>query len=387
MKMEKVLEQQIAVFGESGSGKTVLLSSFYGRAQEPTFQKENPFDVIAYDTGQGNALHRNFLGMRDSSRLPDANRFGSTSYSFKVKLKEDNGGKPKKEAPIGDLRIIWHDYPGEWFEQDVSGPEEAQRRVDTFRSLLQSDVALILVDGQRLVDNRGEEERYLKALFNGFRNSLLGLKAEILDNGKPIAEFPRIWVLALSKADLLPELDVFGFRDLIIGKTCDELDELRKVIAGIVDGSEALSIGEDFVLLSSAKFEPGKIEVDEQIGVDLLLPLTSILPFERHVHWADSKQLPAKVAENLLRGAGVVAAALAGKRKKLGVAIPGKLGFFMNLLDEDLINDAANLAGVKLRELNESAKLKSDRLGETLTQFKLDLIEGEKKNILLRSRK
>jgi len=102
--------------------------------------------------------------MRDSARLPEATRFAATSYSFSVKLKDGSNAKAMRARPFDALRLVWHDYPGDWFEQDVSGPEEAQRRVDTFRSLLVSDVALVLVDGQRLLDNVGEEERYLKSL-------------------------------------------------------------------------------------------------------------------------------------------------------------------------------------------------------------------------------
>jgi ABC-type lipoprotein export system ATPase subunit len=33
MQLKRALEQHIAVFGESGSGKTVMLSSFYGATQ------------------------------------------------------------------------------------------------------------------------------------------------------------------------------------------------------------------------------------------------------------------------------------------------------------------------------------------------------------------
>ena len=65
----------------------------------------------------------------------------------------DRGTNAKSPKPFDALRLVWHDYPGEWFEEDVSGPEEAQRRVDTFKSLLGSDVAFLLVDGQRLLDN------------------------------------------------------------------------------------------------------------------------------------------------------------------------------------------------------------------------------------------
>ncbi|MGP9747303.1 hypothetical protein [Brachybacterium sp. AOP29-B2-41] len=56
MTKKRDLEQHIAVFGESGSGKTVLLSSFYGATQDPAFIKDNEFNVVADDTGQSHRL-------------------------------------------------------------------------------------------------------------------------------------------------------------------------------------------------------------------------------------------------------------------------------------------------------------------------------------------
>ena len=47
MKPSRVLEQNIAVFGASGSGKTVMLSSFYGATQEPQYRQNNLFHVVA----------------------------------------------------------------------------------------------------------------------------------------------------------------------------------------------------------------------------------------------------------------------------------------------------------------------------------------------------
>jgi hypothetical protein len=176
MAANRTLEQQIAVFGESGSGKTVMVSSFYGATQEPQYLQKTLFHVLADDIGQGAQLHRNYLGMRDSARLPPPTRFSATSYSFSVKLKDVSDAKALKAKPFDALRLVWHDYPGEWFEQDVSGPEEARRRVDAFKALLGSDVALLLVDGQRLVENSGREEGYLKSLLSDFRNGLLSLK-------------------------------------------------------------------------------------------------------------------------------------------------------------------------------------------------------------------
>jgi hypothetical protein len=382
MQLSAALEQHIAVFGESGSGKTVLLSSFYGATQESQYRKKALFDVVAEDFGQGTRLHRNYLGMKNSARLPEPTRFSATSYPFLIKLKPGSDAKAAKGRPLDALRLVWHDYPGEWFEQGVSGPEEGDRRVDAFRSLLTSDVALLLVDGQRLVDNAGEEERYLKSLLANFRNGLLSLRDDLLADGRPLVEFPRIWVLALSKSDLLPDLDVFAFRDLLVEKAGDDITELRAVIAGIVEGSDALSVGEDFLLLSSAKFEAGTIEVTERVGLEMILPLAAMLPFERHVRWAQAKLLPGRVAAELLRGVEALADVLAGRLRKL----PGPVGRWVKYVGPG-VEWAAELAGDKLEEINAEALAKRDYLRATLTGFRLDLERGEAEHILLRSRR
>ena len=66
----KVKEQNLAVFGGGGSGKTVLLSSFYGASQEPSFLAESLYKVLADDTGQGTRLRQNYLRMRNQAEAP-----------------------------------------------------------------------------------------------------------------------------------------------------------------------------------------------------------------------------------------------------------------------------------------------------------------------------
>jgi len=300
---------------------------------------------------------------------------------FSVKLK-DKSVKANNAKQFDALRLVWHDYPGEWFEQDVSGPEEAQRRVDTFKSLLGSDVALLLVDGQRLVDNAGEEERYLKSLLGSFRTGLVRLKDNLLEDGKPLVRFPRIWILAMSKADLLPDTDVFKFRDLIISKASEDLDELRDVLKRLVESNDALSVGEDFLLLSSAKFEASRIEVTERVGLNLVLPLAAMLPFERHIRWVEQMKLGAKVVEELLGGLGALAAALLGKAK-----IAGPKGILAGLIGGKLVKAAVELAGDKLREKHAEALAKRDYMSAVLTGFELDLDKGEEDRVLLRSQR
>jgi ABC-type dipeptide/oligopeptide/nickel transport system ATPase component len=103
MKLSRALEQQIAVFGEAGSGKTVMVSSFYGATQEPHYLQKSLFHVVADDIGQGAQLHRNYLGMRDSARLPMPTRFSSTAYSFSIKLKDNPSAKAMKARPFDAL--------------------------------------------------------------------------------------------------------------------------------------------------------------------------------------------------------------------------------------------------------------------------------------------
>jgi hypothetical protein len=175
-------------------------------------------------------------------------------------------------------------------------------------------------------------------------------------------------MLALSKADLRPDLNVFAFRDLLIDKVGEDISELRQVLAGLVEASDALSVGEDFVLLWPARFDAEKIEVTERVGMELVLPLAAILPFERHVQWIQTRQIPQKVVENLLSGAGTLAGALIGRKSNL----PGPIGLLAKLISPDLVTEAAKLAGDKLREMNAEALAKQQPGLHQMRQPQLD---------------
>lgn len=375
------------MFGEAGSGKTVLLSSFYGAAQEPKFLDNSDFHLIAESQEQGVFLQQNFLGMKNDSVVPQGTKLKAHEYSFKVKLKGQGPGGAQSQGPFDALRLVWHDYPGEWFTQDIQNTEIAQRRVDAFRSLLSADVALLLVDGQKLIDHAGQEELYLKSLFHNYKMGLLNLKEEILEDGKKLTEFPRVWVLALSKADLLPDVDVIAFRDLVIGKAGDDLNHLGQAIAEFVETPEALSLAQDFVLLSSAKFEPEKIVVTKRVGLDLILPIAAILPFERHLMWAQMIRMPTDVLQNLL-GTGSLASEIA-LAFLLKNNLPGPFGMIqkaiMTVVGRQAMIETMKKVQEKIAEINRDASVKHDALSGILARFARDLKRGEEEQILFRS--
>ncbi len=383
----KVKQQDIAVFGESGSGKTVLLSSFFGATQEPSFASASLYKVVADDTGQGTQLRQNYLKMKNTAQAPDHTKFASTRYSFTLKPNGGDDAKAGRNLPFSALRLVWHDYPGEWFEEDPTSAEEATRRVETFTALLKSDVALLLVDGQKLLDYAGEEEKYLKAMLWGVRGGLEKLKDDILTDGEPLSEFPRIWVLALSKADLHPDLDVQGFQDLVVEKAAGDVAALHQTLKDFVQVPDAMSIGEDFMLLSSARFGPGRIEVTQRVGLDLILPVASMLPLERIAQWADKFDIPLKVLGGLVDNAEELAAVLTAGAlfaAKFLVKVP-KVGPLLSKIAVPALLAVVNLSTSKLQEIHAKAIEEKDYLTATLAQFRLDLDHGVKDRLLIKS--
>ena len=192
--------------------------------------------------------------------------------------------------------------------------------------------------------------------------------------------------MALSKVDLLADHDVFWFRDLLLKKVGDDLEELRGVLGGLVEAKGALSVGEDFLLVSSASFGEDKIDVTRRVGVDLVLPVAAILPFERLVMWADAKKIPPKLADKLLNGVHDLAPLILGGLARLPKPWGPILTFLGSaVLSQEVLNSAAALVGDELEKVNSEATDRQDNLVATLTRFKMDLDRGEELDILLRS--
>jgi hypothetical protein len=157
-----------------------------------------------------------------------------------------------------------------------------------------------------------------------------------------------------------------------------------------------MSVGEDFMLLSSAKFElssaspePVEIDVSQRVGLDLILPVAAVLPLERRVQWSERMEIPRKVLDTLADGAETLAKVLVGGKligvDKLVRKIP-KVGPLASKVAIPALIAASKMGGEQLRQMNAKAREDHDYLTATLTQFKLDLDRGVADKLLIRSR-
>lgn len=378
--MNNSVDQQIALFGQSGSGKTALLCSFYGAARDSTQSEGQLFELSAKDD-RHTKLMKMYLGMKEDSLAPPQNRFESHKTVFSLKQKNI----PIKDAAKSDqVNLTWHDYPGEWFEGGAVTDSEKQDKVETFRNLLGSDVALFLVDGQKLHDYANEEERYLSYLFDGFIENLNQIKDAILEDGKQLQQFPRIWVIALSKADLWPDLQVKDFENLLNKKAGNEIIALRSKLLEFIDNDEAFSFGKDFLLLSSAKFTPGHIDISQRKGVDVLLPLACVLPMQRHLWWQELKVLPINLADKLL-GNEIAQMGLKIVSKVLKNRVSGTNNKAMAaLVFAELVRDMVDQPTELLQKAREEAVGRREFLKAITAEFTRKLNQAEADQVLVR---
>lgn len=101
-------------------------------------------------------------------------------------------------------------------------------------------------------------------------------------------------------------------------------------------------------------------------------------------------EIPRKVLEHLADGAETLAAALiasqAGRLDKLLGRLP-RVGPIIRRGAIPALIAAAKLAESQLKQINAEARAKQDFLAATLTQFRLDLLHGEKDDLIIKSRR
>lgn len=317
-------EQHIALFGESGSGKTTLLTFFYGYQQGVQFQKEAGYSLLAEDTSQGQALLNSYYKISEQS-LP-ATRLTSREYRFNIRLRE-------VAQNVG--RLVWYDYPGGWWTETRTG-EEQEDKIKTFLSLMSSDVAFFLVDGAKYKENG---DRYLKRLFSQLKDEIIRLKNDpFLKDKIPLAHFPRIWTICLTKSDLMPKMTAEEFRKRVMTTAHDEIQEVRRVIQSVIEEPEYFNLGNDYLLLSVAEYDADNVKIKDikkQKGIDLIAPVAFTVPVKRSLWWSEKKKQVTSITGETLE---ITRKLTTGWMKWIPL-----VGYYFGLVDQMTKKQVANL--------------------------------------------
>ncbi|MNR82478.1 hypothetical protein D3C72_132370 [compost metagenome] len=250
------LRLNIAVVGASQSGKTTLISSFYGHQCTNAFESEHGYQLMIRDSTQGDRLLANYYGMRDNGRFPAASSFFD-EYVFDVEVQ----GKAADQG----LELHWFDYPGAFWSTNFDGADlDVLKHLKT---LLQAHVGFLLIDGKAYLEGGGN---YLNSYFSQFRDYVRRVLSRLEAMGEPVSEFPRIWVLAMTKADLFgPDFTAHKLSQEIENVAATSLRDLGTVI-----GSKDGGLGKRVMLLSSVQSEDGrKVTSTSSYGLDLMAPL------------------------------------------------------------------------------------------------------------------
>lgn len=259
---------RLAFFGESGSGKTSLVSSYFGYQQRHAFEQQHGYRLSAVDTREGSLLLKNYYGMQDGA-FPTPTVARSSTFHFDLKVS-------RLSRPA--LRLEWIDYPGGWWGHGPADEEERQRQRSCIKSLLTAQVGFLVVDGEQYQrDGIG----YLKRLLKGFAGEVERWQKVMSSEGAPHQTVIDEWVIALAKADRFPAdytAERFGMD--VVRHAVEELNDLAAALYG-----QPRRFGTRYMLLSAAQAEPNNPlrvqRIDKTIGLELIAPAALLLPLNK----------------------------------------------------------------------------------------------------------
>ena len=202
---------KIAFLGGRGCGKTTLLASYLGHMASSRWQKDHQYYLSTPDSSDSKRLNELFQGLCNGF-FPEATIKRAAAYRFQMHVEQCEG------VP---LEIQWLDYPGEWWEREPADAKEKKQ-------------------------NHAAKKK-----------------------NNPLKDM--VWVMALSKADMLEtSLTAADFADFVNRYAGDQLDTLRQRLGE----AGCPSFGMNYLLFSSVLGTGQRIiDINKTIGLDLIAPL------------------------------------------------------------------------------------------------------------------
>jgi hypothetical protein len=239
--------------------------------------------------------------------------------------------------------------------------------------LLDSHAAILLIDSERYVK---EGLTYARSLLDQFRAEIRRIVNELSALGKA-PDFPEQWLIAFSKADLLPErTTALTLAQELREGAADQLLGIQKAVGG---GS---SFGEEFLLLSAVRGDGRRVlDAHQSLGLTTIAPLVLLGALSR-------------VAEKTGRGRvwGTLATALDVMRgltevvDKLDDFLPIKFRALTVLIKALRTKEGLSVSAEKLRERQKSAANRGKALDAAAYALRAELASPDTERAYFKTR-
>jgi hypothetical protein len=277
------------------------------------------------------------------------------------------------ELPVPSLDVVWYDYPGGWWETAPSDEAERDARRKALELLLDSHAAILLIDSERYAR---EGITYARSLLDQFRAEIRRIVNELSALGKA-PDFPDQWLIAFSKADLLPErTTALTLAQELREGAADQLLGVHKAVGG------SSSFGREFLLLSAVRGDGRRVlDAHQSLGLTAIAPLVLLGALSR-------------VAEKTHRGAvwGTLATMLDVMRglteavDKLDDILPGKYRVLTVLIKALRAKEGLSLSADKLRARQRTAAHRGKTLDAAAYALRAELTSQETERAYFKTR-
>ncbi len=358
---EAVPEIRFALFGPSGSGKTTLLSSYFGNQQRNNFEESHGYRLEAEDTSDGNQLLSRYYEMEKGKFPLGTESFSEYDFVFKV-----------HGLTRPSLRIVWYDYPGGWWEKTPGDDEEHNARKQALEKLLKSHVGILLIDGSMYLSNGLS---YVRHLFDQFRNEARKIADEFAEAGQPIDALPQQWIIAISKADVLPDGTTAEAvcKDIVAGAN-DQLAGFAKVF-------NSRAFGSQYLLLSSVRGDGNRVlNAHAYLGLPLIAPIGLLSVLDELAKRASKGQ-----GYGTLRAIFKRLAALVSFIDRLDDFLPPKYQVLTQLLKALALQEGLDKGVDYFRDKQQQAAEKGQHLAAAVAAMKAELSTDEAQQVYFRN--
>jgi GTPase SAR1 family protein len=355
-------EVRIALFGMKGAGKTTLLASYFGNQQRNAFEERHGYRLEAADAAQGSVLLSRYYRLEGGDFPIGTDGFDTLRFGLKV-----------HDLPTPSLDVVWYDYPGGWWETAPSDEAERDARRKALELLLDSHAAILLIDSERYAK---EGLTYARSLLDQFRAEIRRIVNELSALGKA-PDFPEQWLIAFSKADLLPErTTALTLAQELREGAADQLSGIQKAVGGHV------SFGQEFLLLSAVRGDGSRVlDAHQSLGLTTIAPLVLLGALSR-------------VAEKTGRGRvwGTLATALDVMRgltevvDKLDDILPVKYRVLTVLIKALRTKEGLTVSAEKLRERQKAAAKRGKALDAAAYALRAELASPDTERAYFKTR-